>query len=262
MMKNAFTLISRFSLLLCIVSLAGIATSCRSTYDFMRASPAEVTNFIPESPKLQDQDPRFPFRKMWIANLGDLSQYKKIYIAPVDTRHIFDKNWWAAFNEQEAFKGEKEALDWMSGYMRTSFRNAVFDDPKKRFVLLNSRSDSPDSLVLELALIELIPSKATLNTVETIVGFIIPGVGLLTIFNSGSVAIEGKLTDASNGKIICLFADRESDRASVINIAGFSWFRHSEIIVNCWASDFVEVMNAGSDPWKVEARFPFTLVEY
>jgi hypothetical protein len=60
----------------------------------------------------------------------------------------------------------------------------------------------PDTLSLELALVQIVPSKADLNVVENVVGFVIRPLGFLTVFNSGAAAFEGKLKTDFPLKII------------------------------------------------------------
>lgn len=161
-------------------------------------------------------------------------------------------------SETEIFNTRVKECNYFARYIENSFKTAVLNDPKKRFLI--STGQDTETMVLELSLVQVVPSKSFLNIFESIVGFIVPGFGLLTVFNSGEVAIEGKLKDAGNGTLICMFADREKDRPAVINVAGLKWYKHSQNNINAWSSEFVLILNS-RNYLDVRKRFPMTFFE-
>ena len=119
----------------------------------------------------------------------------------------------------------------------------------------------PDTLRLELALVQLVPSKADLNVVENVVGFVIWPLGFLTVFNSGATAFEGKLRDSQTGKIVCSFVDRETDEPAVVNFPGFTYYGNSRYFIDRWSRQFVDFMNA-KDYRKLKTDFPLKLIVF
>ncbi len=242
---------------ICIV-LSSIV-GCQSTYDLLRADPAPKTSFLPNEPKMKEMPPTFPMRMFWIDENTDFSNYERIIVSPVDSSHTLALRGWSSFNEVSAFDSYKMDLRYLSGYAQSSFGDA--------FAKNSSLSWKPGKLpgdktaVLDLAIVQLVPTKSALNAIETVAGFFIPGVGLLAIFNSGEIAIEGKLKDAETGKVLCVFADREKDRAAVINIAGLQHYRHSENAIDEWSRKLPEII-ASKNRDEIWTRSPITLVDW
>jgi hypothetical protein len=195
---------------------------------------------------------------MWFNPAVDMNRYRKIMIPKVNTEHVLAKIPWNRVNESEFFNTRAKECLYFAGYIEKSFKTAVSSDPEKRFQL--SQNPDTQTLVLELSLVQVVPSKSFLNVFETAVGFIVPGFSLLTMFNAGEIAIEGKLKDARSGMLVCMFADREKDRVAIIDVAGLKWYRHSQIIVEDWGREFVLIMNS-KNRLSVKRRFPITFFE-
>ncbi len=248
----------RSAALLILILLTVLTSGCNSFYDALRAEPAPQTSFLPAQPKLSEMPPTFPFRKMWINPAVDMNRYRKIMISKVSTEHVLAKIPWNRVNESELFNTRAKECLYFAGYIENSFRAAVSADPEKRFQL--SQKPDAQTLVLELSLVQVVPSKSFLNVFETVVGFIVPGFSLLTMFNAGEIAIEGKLKDAETGTLICMFADREKDRPTIINVAGLKWYRHSQININEWSREFVLILSS-KNRLSVKRRFPITFFE-
>ncbi len=240
-----------------LLSLLLLCSGCSTMYDWLRANPAPSTTFLEGTPKQEMQTPDFPFRMMWIDKSVDLSKYRKIIIPPVTTKFLMDYNMWEKMNvESVAGDTNKAALE-ISGYMRFCFENAVIYDQTRRFKLVDD--PGPDTLKLELALVQLIPSKAELNIAETVVGIFIWPVALLTAFNSGFTAFEGILRDSQTGKVICTIADREMDEMAILNRPGFQYYGNARYFIERWSQQFIDLMNS-KDFTKLKTDFPAKLI--
>ena len=101
--------------------------------------------------------------------------------------------------------------------------------------------DAKNTMILELALVELVPTKAFIHAVANFIGFLIPGAQTIGLTGSGSVAIEGRIRDADTGKVIFKFADRQQDKTSIVSIKDITWHGHAEEIIDDWAREFVEL---------------------
>ena len=238
------------SILLCV-------SGCTTMYDWMRADPAPQTSFLDGNFKMVEQSPDFPFRMMWIDKDTDLRQYKKIMISRVSLNHLMGASGWDTVDGRSIAGDVKNDSTDIAGYIQFSFRNAIAYDPKHRFKVVDS--PGPDTLRLELALVQLVPSKAELNYAENIVGLVIWPVSFLTAFNAGATAFEGVLRDSQSGKIVCAFADREKDEAAIFNIPGFTYYGNARYFSDRWSHQFVDFMNA-SDYSKLKTDFPFKLI--
>lgn len=234
-------------------------SGCSTFYDLARADAEPATAFLPDKTKLQDMDPMFPYRKMYASRKAEWKKYDKIVVKAVINKDAFSKNKWQSFNESGVFSSRAEELRYYSRYMENSFKNEIQYDSLKRFRLVGE--PGANTAMLELSLTQIVPTKASLTAAETVAGFFIPGVGLLTIFNSGEVAFEGKMTDSQTGEVIAMFADREKDRTAIINIASFTWYKNSENTIDDWSGKFIGIINA-DNMLEVQARCPFTLVDW
>ncbi|OGV37285.1 MAG: hypothetical protein A2X48_21200 [Lentisphaerae bacterium GWF2_49_21] len=239
------------------VSVLVLVSGCTTMYDWLRADPAPQTSFLDGSGKLVAQSPDFPFRKMWVDKNVDLNKYNKIVVAPVNTKFLMNSTAWNKLDARTMEGEVKEDSVEMAKYMECSFRNAVTYDKKRRFTLADNAG--PDTLSLEIALVQLEPTKAELNVVENVVGIVIWPVSFLTVFNSGSTAFEGILRDSQTGKIVCTFADREMDEAAIFNIPGFTYYGNAKYFTDRWSGQFLDFMNA-KDYTQLKTDFPFKLI--
>ena len=230
---------------------------CSTMYDWFRANPAPQTSFLDGSGNLVDQSPDFPFRRIWIDKDTDLKKYREIIVAPVSTNNLMETSGWDKVHGRSVVGNTKEDSADIAKYMYDSFRKALYNDPGKRFIIVDKPGQ--DTLKLELALVQLVPSKADLNVVENVVGFVIWPVGFLTVFNSGSTAFEGILRDAQTGKVVCSFVDRETDEPAVVNLPGFTYYGNSRYFIDRWSRQFVDFMNA-KDYGKLKTDFPLKLI--
>lgn len=231
---------------------------CKTAYSVMRAEPAPLTDFLPDNKKLKDQEADFPFRKIWIDDSVDWKKYKKIIVAPVYTEYLLKQDWWSGVNEEKIASDAKKDCCFIAKYMENSFRDSISRDTDHRFNVVSK--PGTDTIILEMALTELVPTKAFFNAAEMVAGFFVPGMGLLSLLNSGSVAMEARIKDSESGKVIAMFADREKDTAAIIDIAGLKWYSHAENIIDGWSGDFVKLSNSGN--LDVRAKFPFELISF
>ncbi|MFZ2657750.1 MAG: DUF3313 family protein [Victivallales bacterium] len=250
---------SKYIKMLVLVLPLILSSGCSSFYEVLRAAPARQTSFLPQRPKLCEMPPAFPFRKMWVNPAIDINRYRKMMISKVSTGHVISRDPWDRVNESEMFNARAKECAYCARYIENSFRAAVAADPKRRFQL----TSSPDAqtIVLELSLVQIVPSKSFLNFVESIAGFFVPGLSLLAIFNSGEIAIEGKLKDARSGTLICMFAEREKDRLAIFDIAGLRWYKHTQNNIDAWSREFVLILNSRKND-DVTHRFPMALVDW
>jgi len=235
------------------------AAGCSTMYDWLRADPAPQTSFLNGSGTLVDQSPDFPFRRIWIDKSTELSKYRKIIVAPVSTNNLIAASGWDKVQGRTVVGDVKKDSAEIAKYMHASFKNSLYNDPKKRFIVVDK--PGPDTLSLELALVQLVPSKADLNVVENVVGFVVWPVGFLTVFNSGSTAFEGILRDSQTGKIVCSFVDRETDEPAVVNLPGFTYYGNSRYFIDRWSRQFVDFMNA-KDYRKLKTDFPLKIIVF
>ena len=166
--------------------------------------------------------------------------FSSVYIAPVNTRYMSQQTWWQqqGGNTQSSLQKDTQVF---AGKIRREFQGAISNYPGKHLPLASG--PGPGVLVVEIALVELVPSKAYWNAGATAAGFVIPGAGFLSAAGRGSIAIEGRARDGGTGKIIATFKDRRADKVAPINFDSYTWYEGAEGNVSDWASEFAQLVN-------------------
>jgi len=199
----------------------GVLTGCR-------AAPAPDAGFI-DQPELMQKSDDLPFDAYWSDPEVNLTSYSKVYIAPVDTSHLLAQGWWDKVNISFDVK---ESADKLAGTFQKDMVEGFTDYEGKKYQVV----DVPDNetLVVELALVEVVPAKVWLNLVtELFVG------GL----DEGTTAFEGRLRDGKTRKVIAEMKDREYGQMSLISVADLQWYAHSRHTLSRWSDFLPEVIN-------------------
>ena len=201
-----------------------------------KAPPARGAGFVEEA--LMTHLPDLPFHKAWMNPAFQPSRYSEIQIAPVNIDYLPQMDWWKKLERGESFKEDAKKL---AAYTQKTFREAFEEDSKHRFRVVEQAGK--ETLILEIALVEIVPSKIILNTI----GYA-PFVGtaaklLRNTKSKSSVAFEARFRDGATGEILAMFADREFEKMSPLNIKDVTWYGHAESILHEWADQFVGMMN-------------------
>lgn len=231
-------------------------SGCSYLNNMLTADPAPDSGFLEHPEQMKPQAERFPFNRVWCKDHGcDWSKYRSVMIAEIDTSHVIKMGWWDNFNmEPRAQLQEDQHL--IANYMKNSFTSALKNDQLVHHDVVDNPQN--DTMILELALVELVPTKAFMRSVMDVVGLLIPGAQVLGLTGSGSVAIEGRIRDARTGEVIFKFADRQQDKTAVISVEDFTWHGHAREIIDDWAKEFAELYDTPSSHM-VAASSHFTL---
>jgi hypothetical protein len=223
-----------------------------------KAAPAPSVGFADSS--LMKQDPNVPFNKFWRKPNVEWNSYSKIYVAEINTSYMMKMTVWQKGERQADIENDVRNL---AAFARGSIVKAFHEDPRHRFQVVDAPAHDPHTLVLEVALIEVVPSKVLLNALGYAPFFIGTGVTVVrTIANDKSTAaFEARTRDASTGDIVILAADRESEQFAVIDVRGLTWYSDAEGIINDWSKQFVLLANARPGE-KVEPSSTFRLLPW
>jgi hypothetical protein len=228
------------NLLAVSVLVAMVLTGCKAT-------PAPESGFLEDSGKLSS-NPNLPFAKGYWNREVNQRKFREIYVAPVNTRYVLAQNIWEGANAAQVKQEDiRKAMDEMGAYMRESFRKAAAADPQRRFVVVDR--PGPNTIVLEMAIVQLVPSKAALNAL----GFVswIPTAVMVagsTVTESqdqgkGVIAIEARLRDGGTSEVVGMFADREHPPTALVDLKSVSWWQPCRAVIDTWASQFINVAN-------------------
>lgn len=184
--------------------------------------------------------------------------FSKVYFAPVSVGNLKRQGWWTA---QSAVKQQQLDADArkLARHFKQSLEQAARNDPGRRLSVVGA--PGPDTLVVEMAITELVPAKAYWNAAATTAGFVVPGAGLLGAAGSGAIAIEGRALDGNTGKVLATFRDRMQDRMAVINVNSYTWYGGSEKNLEDIAVKTARVLNADAGV-VVKQSAPVTLISY
>jgi hypothetical protein len=207
-----------------------------------KAQPAKVSGFIPEKDLEKPTD--LPFHHAWRKSGADWSRYTEIYIAPWNTEYLREMTWWERLERGEKVKEDAQEL---ALYAQTAFREAFRNDPKHRFVVVDL--PGANSLVAEFAITEVVPNKVVLDALGYAAGPAVGAAGTVaanvqTATTHSTVSFEARMRDGATKEVVAMFADRESEKFSIVNVKDLTWYGHAKSIIDEWASQFVRMANA------------------
>ncbi len=209
--------------------------------------PAVPTGFL-KAHEPTERDHTTLFQRSWKKTDADFSKYRKVYIAPVDTTYTKIKN--TRYNERNLFKRpltddvKKNAV-----FMENSLKKAFTHSKKREWDLISQPKRLRDALIVEAALVEIAPSRPSLEAVSTVVR----GAGVL---NNPVTAIEMRVTDARSGKILASFADRDMPPIAILDLAKIRFYKAQQNVMNRWAKQTVRWLN-GNEPNPALESIPF-----
>ena len=203
-----------------------------------------------------EQRDLYPFHQAWFQPRWNAPRYDSIVIAPVNVEYLKKEGAWA----KASLKGKRLDEDTanLAAMAQEAFQNAFREDEESRFQVVNAARG--DSLIMELALVEVVPNKAVLGVLgfaATAVSMGAAGIAAKEV-GKGSVAIEGRVRQADTGKIVAKFADREKGKFGPINLRRATWYGEQRKIIREWADQWVKIANAEPGE-KVKETKTFTL---
>jgi hypothetical protein len=214
-----------------------------------RAKAAPDSGFL-QDPKLMKADNAVPFNRIYVNPKFKETRFTKVYVAPVNTDYVMAQNIWekatlANVNEDNV----KKNVDLLANYLRNAFIKAFQNDPKRQLQVVDK--PGPDTLILEMAIVQLVPSKSELQALSLVpVGFVgLIGTGVMAGGSAltqsedqgkGVIAMEGRARDGASGQVVCMFADRQHPPTAIVDIKALFWWEPAKPICDGWAKQFVE----------------------
>jgi hypothetical protein len=126
-----------------------------------RTGSAPDSGFL-EEPERMTRIERLPFQRVWYDSEVDWTRYTEVIVAPVNTEYLMEMPWW----QEVTFPGDrrKDARE-LGLYLQSGVFDAFEADPNKRLrpIAFASGEPGPQTLLLEMALVELVPTKPVLD---------------------------------------------------------------------------------------------------
>jgi hypothetical protein len=229
-----------------------------------KAKPAkEPSTFLGDDAKLSaQQNDLYPFHKIWLAPAWNDASNKTVVVAPVSADFVKQASWWAKANMKGGDEQMAKDLHNLAVFTQQKFQEAFRADRNKRFQVVDAAQG--DSLVFELALVDVVPNKAALGALGLAATVVAAPVGAAIAAKEsakGSVAIEGRIRDASTGQIVGMWADRETGKFAPINLRRATWYGEAHKIIEEWAGQWVRIANAAPGE-RVKDTRTFTLMPW
>jgi hypothetical protein len=259
------------ALLVSIIALF-LSSCCVAT------APPRDHGFLEHSTLLAAMPQRAPFDGIYVSDPARLEKlrvgYRRLYIEPVSSglaeEQILKEDFPPAFMTERKVE-YRELASYFDGELKRAFETydpAQHQDPRAdlppnkafcRFELVSAPLE--DTLVLQIALVEITPNIPGVSLLSTLASFLRPGAAILRSLGGGSVGIEGVLRDGNTGDPLLEFRDYRADKIALFSLRNYRTYAHTRVSITEWADEIAELLGTPSDH-EVEESIPFTLMPY
>ena len=231
-------------IMVAVLMISACSTARKGQEAALSAAPAEDTEFSQSADKMKE-DPNRPFHRIWYDPRANSTHFTSVYVAPVNTDYLKTMSWWNQASVAGLGTDRDKDVKEIADYFRASAQKAIKEDPKHRYEVVDVATDN--TLVLEMAIIELVPTKVWLNSMTQL---------FVGAWNHGTIAFEGRVRDGKTQEIIVAFADRQHGDSGIVSSDDYSWWAHAHEVMDDWSQDIVNSSNASPDE-KVQHSLPF-----
>ena len=133
-------------------------------------SPAADSGFIENAENMEEHRERYPFNAVWVSEdyKRNKSTYKNIVIRPIDTSYLLKTGDWKHLQSRSTEKIHEDAKI-IAVDIETSLKDALRAKKDSAVKLVNDIG--PNTLILEAALTELVPTDLVRNAAGDVAGF-------------------------------------------------------------------------------------------
>ncbi len=216
------------------ILLAAMLAGCMS-----KAEPAPPAGFVNSAIMSRAAD--LPFHGVWRKPGLKLDSYNSVWIAPVETKYLLAMDWWQKTGRGIVIKNDIQKI---ADFTREALQTAFRSDPKQRFLVVSE--PHKESLILEFAITELVPSKAEFKAAGFIPPLWIPSM-VVGLTSKSSVAFEARLRDGETKEILAMFSDHEQNQTSVFNVKSYTWYSYARGILKDWAAQLARAVDKRPD---------------
>lgn len=207
-----------------------------------KIDPAPDSGFLANPERMTAQRERAPFDRVWVRPGFVRSDYNALIISKVNTEFLMANTGWDAANP--ANKTLAQSAEELAQFTGDTFVQAFSADPHRRFKIVQRPGNGV--AVLDLAIVELVPSKAVLGALGLAAPLAkAPALAIVSKVAGGNtcVAIEGRLRDAFTGETLMMFADREEPPFRILDAKAVTWYGDAKDSIKAWAKQLVELAN-------------------
>lgn len=197
-----------------------------------KAGPTKKSEFMGDTKGMVRDTTIEAVHEVWVSPDVKWEKFKKIHVAPVNIQYIRE---WTGWEKMSLAEFDPEDFRELADFTRQTFIEALQNNENENAPKVVDRPD-PETLILELAIIKVVPTKVWLNTVAY--------AGIWMAVDKGSIAMEGRLRDGETSEIIVKFIDLERGKDSLLNIKDLTWYSHVKTVIEEWAQQFVQTVNS------------------
>ena len=231
---------------------------CLTGCSLLKAGPSDVTGFVPHPELLAEHRERAPFHGYWVADPAAHERLRlslrKVYLRPVSTDIATAR--YRTPGGGEGKRDRVEEVEELARYFRERVRLAILAHGNPEFQVANE--PQADALPVELALVDVEPTRPAVNLAGTAAGFVVPGGGLIKTFGGGFVAMEGMVTDPVDAAVLEAFRDREGSKKAPATIKDYRRYHHIRVALDDWADQLAELLCTPAGH-RVEDSLPFSI---
>ena len=180
-----------------------------------------------------------PFHHAWYDHTVDWEDFKGMYVTPVNYASLREQTWW---NTVSFKQDSEEAVIEVARYVQHAIKKALADNPTHKLQVVNE--PGPDTVVIDLALVELVPTKAWSHSLGSISS---------QSMMHESVAVEVRVREGETGRVIAVLMDRQVGKQELVNMTEAAWSSHIHSIADDWANQIATFLNS----LKEEKQQPF-----
>jgi hypothetical protein len=234
-------------------------------------SPMEDSGFLPSSESLNESEENIPFDYAYVPNHERLERAKRekksVCLQPVVT----------AFAEDEVKKRELPAgwtrarikeLRELGADLEAKFKEEAQNfDPIEEYEgeefagLLQKKSlceyPAPDSLVWEVAIIDVSPNIPVVSVLATVANYFLHGTALVRALGAGGVVVEGILRDGETDDVLLTFRERQGDKVALFSVRNYTVYGHTRRALSEIAHQMIELSYAPQE-YDVPGSWTFT----
>ncbi len=198
-----------------------------------------------------------------------ISLYDNIIVEVKISPRQLEQSWWANQNIRRLVASKENDMKYVAEYAQKSFVEAF----KKSKSIKLTKTPGPKTMVLEFAIVQVIPNKPVLGAISNLTSFTPIGLILLPIKlgakgvandTGGAIAMESIMRDSKSGKILAVFADRQKGRVALFNAKEFTVYANIRAIIDQWTANVVSALDQikAGEQVKLEGENQFTPVDF
>lgn len=202
-------------------------------------SPAAPTSFLQDPYKMEEGK---NLQLVWKSDNAAKGNYTKLALKPVGLTYMRRLGWWdkknaTSYHDDNIFPGfdsgdNRKAGTETAKIFESEFLQAFLRDPQKKVRRVPHTYADRQTLLLEIQIIELVPIKTYLPAMGSVKG--------------GTMAIEGKITNAETGELLMMFSDRRIENSPKQEMPGkMNRYSHVKPLSRQWCDYFVRLASTG-----------------